>query len=82
MCDKLVVICHEMTNGHPCIDAMSYCRAMKQLLLNSPPWVAWGITGSGTATLLANIAFTPVRGPNLRLLLATSVWHVVQLCWL
>jgi hypothetical protein len=34
---------------------------MKQLLLASPPWVAWVITGSSMATVCANVALTPVR---------------------
>ncbi|EFJ49507.1 hypothetical protein VOLCADRAFT_89774 [Volvox carteri f. nagariensis] len=35
-------------------------RIFKKLLLDSPHWVAWAITGSGMATLWANIAATPV----------------------
>ncbi|EFJ39511.1 hypothetical protein VOLCADRAFT_108613, partial [Volvox carteri f. nagariensis] len=34
-------------------------RIFKKLLLDSPHWVAWAITGSGMATLWANIAATP-----------------------
>lgn len=36
-------------------------RILKALLLRSPRWVAWGITGSSMATLWANVALTPVR---------------------
>lgn len=34
---------------------------MKDLFINSPPWVAWGFTGSAVATLWANFALTSVR---------------------
>ena len=33
---------------------------LKVLLLDSPHWVAWAVTGSSMATLWANVAATPV----------------------
>ncbi|GIL82263.1 hypothetical protein Vretifemale_11166 [Volvox reticuliferus] len=35
---------------------------LKELLLDSPRWVAWAITGSSMATLWANVAVTPPNG--------------------
>ncbi|GIL63340.1 hypothetical protein Vafri_17297 [Volvox africanus] len=35
---------------------------LKELLLESPYWVAWAITGSSMATLWANVAATPTNG--------------------
>ena len=40
----------------PCL----YCSILKELLLDSPHWVAWAVTGSSMATLWANVAATPV----------------------
>ncbi|KXZ55243.1 hypothetical protein GPECTOR_3g383 [Gonium pectorale] len=37
-------------------------RILKELLLDSPHWVAWAVTGSSMATLWANIAATPTNG--------------------
>ncbi|GIL86005.1 hypothetical protein Vretimale_9048 [Volvox reticuliferus] len=37
-------------------------RILKVLLLNSPHWVAWAVTGSSMATLWANVAVTPTNG--------------------
>ncbi|EFJ42641.1 hypothetical protein VOLCADRAFT_107147 [Volvox carteri f. nagariensis] len=34
----------------------------KELLLDSPHWVAWAVTGSSMATLWANVAVTPTNG--------------------
>ncbi|GIL64832.1 hypothetical protein Vafri_18688 [Volvox africanus] len=35
---------------------------LKELLLESPYWVAWAITGSSMTTLWANVAATPTNG--------------------
>ncbi|KAG2422357.1 hypothetical protein HXX76_016082 [Chlamydomonas incerta] len=43
--------------------AMTSMRiALKLLLLESPPWVAWAVTGSAMATVWANVAETPTNG--------------------
>ena len=44
----------------PCLNCHVYCSILKELLLDSPHWVAWAVTGSSMATLWANIAATPV----------------------
>ncbi|EFJ50299.1 hypothetical protein VOLCADRAFT_103891 [Volvox carteri f. nagariensis] len=62
-------------------------RIFKKLLLDSPHWVAWAITGSGMATLWANIAATPTNGFALishhhRLNLSATVSKdVLQVAW-
>ncbi|KAG2452119.1 hypothetical protein HYH02_003152 [Chlamydomonas schloesseri] len=40
-------------------------RILKGLLLDSPHWVAWAVTGSSMATLWANVAATPTNGFSL-----------------
>ncbi|PNW74180.1 hypothetical protein CHLRE_13g588405v5 [Chlamydomonas reinhardtii] len=40
-------------------------RILKVLLLDSPHWVAWAVTGSSMATLWANVAATPTNGFSL-----------------
>ncbi|EFJ39545.1 hypothetical protein VOLCADRAFT_108589 [Volvox carteri f. nagariensis] len=41
-------------------DAVRHMRRIfKELLLDSPHWVAWAVTGSSMATLWANVAVTP-----------------------
>ncbi|KAG2425271.1 hypothetical protein HXX76_013853 [Chlamydomonas incerta] len=45
------------------LDAVRHMRRLlKELLLDSPSWVAWAVTGSSMATLWANIAATPTNG--------------------
>ena len=53
---------------------------MKQLLLASPPWVAWVITGSSMATVCANVALTPVRPDGNTLQWPASIEQAIQLC--
>ncbi|EFJ42638.1 hypothetical protein VOLCADRAFT_107144 [Volvox carteri f. nagariensis] len=44
-------------------DAVRHMRRIfKELLLDSPHWVAWAVTGSSMATLWANVAVTPTNG--------------------
>ncbi|EFJ39065.1 hypothetical protein VOLCADRAFT_108781, partial [Volvox carteri f. nagariensis] len=44
-------------------DAVRHMRRIfKGLLLDSPHWVAWAVTGSSMATLWANVAVTPTNG--------------------
>ncbi len=38
------------------------CSVFKELVFQSPHWVAWAVTGSSMATLWANVAATPVSG--------------------
>ncbi|GIL52320.1 hypothetical protein Vafri_8227, partial [Volvox africanus] len=60
---------------------------LKRLLLDSPHWVAWAVTGSSMATLWANIAATPPNGfalimRNRRLDLDPKVsMDVLQVAW-
>ena len=55
-------------------------RVMKQLLLASPPWVAWVITGSSMATVCANVTLTPVRPDGNALQWPASIEQAIQLC--
>ncbi|GIL61063.1 hypothetical protein Vafri_15463 [Volvox africanus] len=70
------------------IDAVLRMRTiLKRLLLDSPHWVAWAVTGSSMATLWANIAATPPNGfalimRNRRLDLDPKVsMDVLQVAW-
>ncbi|KAG2487524.1 hypothetical protein HYH03_013805 [Edaphochlamys debaryana] len=42
-------------------------RILKRILLASPPWIAWAVTGSAMGTLWANVAATPTHGTALML---------------
>ncbi|KAG2482115.1 hypothetical protein HYH03_018939 [Edaphochlamys debaryana] len=45
------------------VDAVLHMRRiLKGILLNSPHWVAWAVTGSSMGTLWANVAATPTNG--------------------
>ncbi|GIM00362.1 hypothetical protein Vretimale_5503 [Volvox reticuliferus] len=44
------------------VDELQMRCILKELLLDSPRWVAWAITGSSMATIWANIAATPPNG--------------------
>ncbi|GIM02253.1 hypothetical protein Vretimale_7165 [Volvox reticuliferus] len=46
----------------PCLNCRVRCSILKELLLDSPRWVAWAITGSSMAMLWANVAVTPPNG--------------------
>ncbi|GIL52306.1 hypothetical protein Vafri_8219 [Volvox africanus] len=70
------------------MDAVLRMRTiLKRLLLDSPHWVAWAVTGSSMATLWANIAATPPNGfalimRNRRLDLDPKVsMDVLQVAW-
>lgn len=39
-----------------------HCSVFKELLLESPPWIAWAVTGGNMATVWANVVATPVSG--------------------
>ncbi|GFR39969.1 hypothetical protein Agub_g499, partial [Astrephomene gubernaculifera] len=62
-------------------------RILKELLLGSPHWVAWAVTGSSMATLWANVAATPTNGfalimDNFLLNLSPTVSKgVLQVAW-
>ncbi|KAG2427776.1 hypothetical protein HXX76_012101 [Chlamydomonas incerta] len=62
-------------------------RILKQLLLDSPHWVAWAVTGSSMATVWANVAATPTNGfalsmHNRQLNLSPTVsMGVLQVAW-
>ncbi|PNH00649.1 hypothetical protein TSOC_013519 [Tetrabaena socialis] len=62
-------------------------RILKELLLDSPRWVAWAVTGSSMATLWANVAATPTNGFSLimhhrRLNLSPTVsMDALQVAW-
>ncbi|PNW74470.1 hypothetical protein CHLRE_12g485350v5 [Chlamydomonas reinhardtii] len=70
------------------VDAVLHMRRiLKELLLHSPHWVAWAVTGSSMATLWANVAATPTNGFPLimhhrRLNLSPTVSHdVLRVAW-
>ncbi|PNW82964.1 hypothetical protein CHLRE_06g301450v5 [Chlamydomonas reinhardtii] len=70
------------------VNAVLYMRRiLKELLLDSPHWVAWAVTGSSMATLWANVAATPTNGFALiihhrRLNLSPTVsMDVLQVAW-
>ncbi|PNW84398.1 hypothetical protein CHLRE_03g144144v5 [Chlamydomonas reinhardtii] len=71
------------------VDAVLHMRRiLKELLLHSPHWVAWAVTGSSSmATLWANVADTPTNGWPLsmhhrRLNLSPTVsTDVLQVAW-